>query len=171
MELALKVTVDAKCQYPAVCNAVETLLVHASMASEFLPRLKEALKPWNVRIKGDERVRAIIECEAATEVDFKTEFLDYTMAIKMVDSFEEAVEHIASYGSHHTDAILTSNRATAQRFYVKSIPPMSSGTVQPASPTAFRYGLGLKWDWNPKNPCPWSRWPQWACHLEMALRW
>jgi glutamate-5-semialdehyde dehydrogenase len=144
MELALKVTVDAKCQYPAVCNAVETLLVHASMAPEFLPRLKEALKPWNVRIKGDERVRAIIGCEAATEVDFKTEFLDYTMAIKVVDSYEEAVEHIASYGSHHTDAILTSNRATAQKFLreVDSADVFWNCSTRFAD--GFRYGLGAE---------------------------
>lgn len=144
LELALKVTVDAKCQYPAVCNAVETLLVHSAVAPQFLPKLKEALKPWSVTIKGDERVGAIIECEIATEADFKTEFLDYTIAIKVVDSYGEAVDHITTYGSHHTDAIITSNRATAQRFLreVDSADVFWNCSTRFAD--GFRYGLGAE---------------------------
>ncbi len=144
LDLAVKVTVDAKCQYPAVCNAVETLLVHSGVAQEFLPKLKEALKPWNVLLKGDERVQKIIECEPAEEADFETEFLDYIMAIKVVDSYAEAVEHITQYGSHHTDAIITNNRATAQRFLreVDSADVFWNCSTRFAD--GFRYGLGAE---------------------------
>lgn len=144
LELALKVTVDAKCQYPAVCNAVETLLVHKNIAQEFLPRLKEALAPYSVEIRGENRVGKIIECKVAVEEDFETEFLDYILAIKIVDSYQEAVDHITRYGSHHTDAIISSNEATAKRFLreVDSADVFWNCSTRFAD--GFRYGLGAE---------------------------
>jgi glutamate-5-semialdehyde dehydrogenase len=99
LDMAVAVAVDSKCQYPAVCNAVETLLVHASVANGFLPKFKEATTTWPVTIHGDGRTRDVIDCMAAVGSDWDTEYLDYEIAVKVVDSMEEAIEHIAQHDS------------------------------------------------------------------------
>jgi len=144
LEMAVTITVDAKCQYPAVCNAVETLLVHSAVASQFLPRLKTAFEPWSVIIHGDKRVAELIDCIEAVEDDWNTEYLDFEMAIKIVDSLDEAIEHIADHGSGHTDGIITSNASTGRKFLreVDSADVFWNCSTRFAD--GFRYGLGAE---------------------------
>ena len=107
---AVNICVDAKIQYPAACNATETFLIHSKIAQQFLPKLNDALTKNNVRIHADERsIRFMKNAISATEADFHTEYLGLECAVKTVDSVQEAVEHIQSHGSHHTDAIITQN--------------------------------------------------------------
>jgi glutamate-5-semialdehyde dehydrogenase len=117
LEMAVDLTVNSKTQKPGVCNALEVLLVHRDIASEFLPKAAAALRGKNVEIRGCERVLQILpDAKPASETDFDTEFLELIIAVKIVDSLEEAVAHINEHGSHHTDVIVTGNEATAERF-------------------------------------------------------
>lgn len=116
LDTAVKVTVDSKAQNLSVCNAAETLLVHRGVADAFLPKVAKALEERGIELRGDEGVRGIIPCKAATEEDWTTEYLDAILSIKLVDSLEEAIRHINRYGSHHTDAILTASPAHEERF-------------------------------------------------------
>ena len=141
---ALKVTVDAKTQAYAVCNAAETLLVHQAAAPAFLPLMDKAMREKGVLLRGDERTRALISCEPATEADWSTEYLDAVLSVRVVDSLEEAVAHINRYGSHHTDAIVTEDREAARRF----ISRVDSAGVYVNCSTrfadGFRYGFGAE---------------------------
>lgn len=114
--MAVDIAVNSKTQKPGVCNALETLLVHADAASDFLPRVAEALRAKGVELRGCERTREWIDAAPAGEDDWKAEYLDLILAIKVVDSLDEAVDHINTYGSHHTDAIVTADEAAAGRF-------------------------------------------------------
>jgi glutamate-5-semialdehyde dehydrogenase len=116
LDMAVKIIADSKCQYVAVCNALETLLVHHSRAAEFLPTLQQALEENGVELRGCERTRAVIPVKAAVEADWKTEYLDLILAVKIVDSMDQAIRHINTYGSHHTDAIVTAAKERASRF-------------------------------------------------------
>jgi len=144
IDMAVKITVDAKCQYVAVCNATETLLVDAKIAKEFLPKIKTALEEKQVELLGCKRTRAVIKVKAATEKDWSTEYLDYILSIKVVDGVDEAIEHINHYGSHHTDAIVTQDKTTAERF----LDLVDSAGVFWNCSTRFsdgyRYGLGAE---------------------------
>jgi glutamate-5-semialdehyde dehydrogenase len=142
LNMALEITVDAKCQYPAVCNAVETLLVHQDIADIFLPGLNE--KMTDVELRGDERTQKLISVHEATEEDWHTEYNDLILSIKIVDSLTEAVRHINRYGSHHTDAIVTENEDSARRFLqeVDSSSVMWNCSTRLAD--GFRYGLGAE---------------------------
>jgi glutamate-5-semialdehyde dehydrogenase len=116
--MAESIVINAKCQRPSVCNAVETLLVHRDIAGTFLRRCAQALQERRVELRGDERTRAILgpDVTLATEQDWRTEYLDLILSIRIVDSMEQAVEHIETYGSHHTDAIVTEDETIAQAF-------------------------------------------------------
>ena len=116
IEKAIPVLVDAKTQYTAACNAVETLLVNRQIAKEFLPEAEKALKAAGVSIRGTKEVQQIIECEEMQEEDFHTEYLDMTISVKIVEDVEEAIYHINEYGSHHTDCILSENQENVERF-------------------------------------------------------
>ena len=116
LDMAIKLTVDSKAQKTGVCNALETLLVHADVAKSHLPAIAEALREKGVELRGCERVRAIIEATPATEEDWDTEYLDLIISVKIVDSLEEAVEHINTHGSHHTECIVTADDAAANAF-------------------------------------------------------
>jgi glutamate-5-semialdehyde dehydrogenase len=117
IDMAVALTVNAKTQKCGVCNALETLLVHKDIAKEFLPKAAAALREKNVELRGCEKTRAILtDSAAATEDDWSTEYLDLILSIKIVDSLEQAVDHINRYGSHHTDTIVTADTATAERF-------------------------------------------------------
>ena len=116
VEMAVKVTVDSKTQYVAVCNAAETLLVHADVAEAFLAAAAQALAQSNVVLRGCERTRAIIPCEAAAEEDWEKEYLDYILSIKVVDSVGEAIRHINRYGSGHTDTIVAEDLQAVRTF-------------------------------------------------------
>jgi glutamate-5-semialdehyde dehydrogenase len=142
---AVNVTVDSKTQYVAVCNALETLLVHKDIAGRFLPELKVAMDEKKVILKGDERTRKILsDIEPAVEEDWKTEYLDYILSIKIVDSIEEAIDHINTYGSKHTDSIVTSDTESASRF--KSLVDSSSVMVNASTrfSDGFKYGMGAE---------------------------
>ena len=116
-EMAVSLTVNAKTHKPGVCNALETLLVHRDVAATFLPKVAAALEAKGVELRGCEKTCAILtNINSASEEDWKTEYLDLILAIKVVDSFEDAVVHINHYGSHHTDVIVTRDEFTAERF-------------------------------------------------------
>ena len=144
LEMAVKVAFDAKCQYPAVCNAMETLLVHEDVAKTFLPRMAKKYAEANVEIRGDQRSRELIQANEATEDDWYAEYNDLILSIKIVSSLEEAVEHINKYGSHNTDAIITGNIEKAKRFMdtVDSASVLWNCSTRFAD--GFRYGLGAE---------------------------
>jgi len=144
LEMAVAIAVDSKCQYPAVCNAAETLLVHREIAPAFLPRVKTALDSRNVDLRGCDRTRAFIDVAPATEDDWKTEYLDYTLSIRVVDSLEEAVDHINTYGSGHTDAIVTNDRAAAMTFMDRVDTGDAFWNASTRFSDGFRYGLGAE---------------------------
>ena len=116
LDMAVKLTVDSKTQKTGVCNALETLLVHSEVAESHLPAIAAALKEKGVELRACERTRQIIEAVPATEVDWGTEYLDLILSVKIVDSVEEAIDHINTYGSHHTECIVTRDEATANAF-------------------------------------------------------
>ena len=144
IDMAVNIAVDSKCQYVAVCNAEETLLVHEAVAAKFLPKVKAALEEKNCEIRGCEKTRSIIDVKAAAEEDWRTEYLDYILSIRVVDGLEAAIEHINTYGSGHTDAIVTKNKDTAMVF----MDLVDSGDVFWNASTrfsdGFRYGLGAE---------------------------
>ncbi|MDO4519339.1 MAG: glutamate-5-semialdehyde dehydrogenase [Eubacteriales bacterium] len=144
LKKAIPVIVDAKTQYTAACNATETLLVNRKAAGEMLPAIANALRENGVKIRGTQEVAEIIECEVMTEEEFKTEYLDLIISIKLVDDVMEAIAHINKYGSHHTDCILTENDETAAKF-MQLVD--SAGVYQNCSTRfadGFRYGFGAE---------------------------
>ena len=117
LKMAKDIAINAKTQRPAVCNTIETLLVHAAVASEFLPALKEEMDKYKVQIRGCEKTKAILsDIELANDEDWATEYLDLILAVKVVDSINEALDHIYKYGTKHSESIITANYANAQRF-------------------------------------------------------
>ncbi|MGD9809448.1 MAG: glutamate-5-semialdehyde dehydrogenase [Deferribacterales bacterium] len=116
MDMAVAIAVNAKCQRPGVCNAMETLLVHRSVAETALKRLAEEYAKYNVEIRGCERTAEIIVCKDAVEEDWKTEYLDYILSVKIVDSIDDAIEHINKYGSMHSESIVTENYTNSEKF-------------------------------------------------------
>ena len=115
--MAIKVSVNAKAQKPGVCNALETLLVHRDIAATMLPDIARAFREKNVELRGcAESCQIVTDLIPATEEDWSTEYLDYILSVKIVDSMQEAIAHINHYGSHHSDCIITANAATAETF-------------------------------------------------------
>lgn len=140
--MALEICCNAKVQRPGVCNAVETLLVHQEAAPSVLPPLAEKLREAGVELRGCPRTRHIIpDAAEATEEDWYAEYLDLILAVKVVDDIGEAIDHIGHYGSQHTEAIITSDYAHAQRF----LREVDSSTVLVNASTRFSdgYELGL----------------------------
>ena len=138
------IIIDAKTQYCAACNAVETLLVNRKVAEKILPKLAKKLKAANVKIRGTKEVAEIIDVEEIADDDFKNEYLDLVIAIKIVGSVDEAIDHINKYGSHHTDAIISNNENNIRKFealvdsagvYVNCSTRFADG---------FRYGFGAE---------------------------
>lgn len=144
LEMAIKIAIDSKTQYVAVCNAAETLLIHKDIAPQFLPRLKERLDKFPVELRGCHRTQQIIPVTPATEQDWKTEYLDYIWSIRVVDDVQEAIGHVNRYGSGHTETIVTNNARTAELF----MNLCDSGNVFWNASTRFsdgyRYGLGAE---------------------------
>jgi glutamate-5-semialdehyde dehydrogenase len=117
LEMAMRVTINAKCQRLGVCNACESLLVHADIAAEFLPKVGDLLSKNGIEIRGDQRTCELIPTAGeATLEDYRTEYLGPIISVKIVGSLAEAIGHINTYGSHHTDAIVTADLNTARRF-------------------------------------------------------
>ena len=144
---ALAIIENAKTSRPSVCNAMEVLLVDRAIASDFLPLVKERLvdaREKSVELRLDEQAQAIISGTAAQEQDFDTEFLDYILAVKVVDGVEEAVDHIEAHSTHHSDAIVTENHETAN-YFTKQV---DSAAVYVNASTRFtdggQFGLGCE---------------------------
>lgn len=144
---ALAIIENAKTSRPSVCNALEVLLVDRAIASDFLPLVKERLvddRERSVELRLDEQAQAIISGTAAQEQDFDTEFLDYILAVKVVDGVEEAVDHIEAHSTHHSDAIVTENPETAAYFTQQ----VDSAAVYVNASTRFtdggQFGLGCE---------------------------
>ena len=144
---ALAIIENAKTSRPSVCNAMEVLLVDRAIASDFLPLVKERLvdvRERSVELRLDEQAQAIISGTAAQEQDFDTEFLDYILAVKVVDGVEEAVDHIEAHSTHHSDAIVTENHETAN-YFTKQV---DSAAVYVNASTRFtdggQFGLGCE---------------------------
>ena len=145
LEQALKVVDNAKTQKYSPCNATESLLVHQAQARAFLPRIAEVFAAKGVEMRGCGRTRALVPAAVpATEEDWSTEYLAPIISIKVVDSLDEAIAHINRYGSHHTDAILTTNHPNAMRFLreVDSASVMVNASTRFAD--GFEYGLGAE---------------------------
>lgn len=142
---AIPLIIDGKTQYTAACNAVETVLVHRDIAADFLPKLADALREASVTIRGSEEVSRLIPVEIIPEGEsWHREYLDLILAIKLVSDVDEAISHINTYGSHHTDCIITENDETARRFMTLVD---SAGVYQNASTRfadGFRYGFGAE---------------------------
>ncbi len=142
---AIPVCVDAKIQYPAACNATETFLVHEKIASSFLPKLAKALSENGVKIHADDKALPYMEgAIAATEKDFDTEYLGLECAVKVVPSVEQAVRHIQAHGSHHTDAILTQDKKSADYFVSKVDSADVFVNCSTRFADGFRFGLGAE---------------------------
>ena len=142
---ALPVILDAKTQYPAACNAVETLLIHRDLASTFLPAVTQLLRTSGVQIRGTREVMELLAgSDIMEDADFTTEYNDRILSIKLVSGVEEAVLHINTYGSHHTDAILTENDKTAE-YFLQMVD--SAGVYRNCSTRfadGYRYGFGAE---------------------------
>jgi glutamate-5-semialdehyde dehydrogenase len=144
LDMAVRITVDSKCQYVAVCNAAETLLVDEKIAGRFLPMVKAALEEKNVELRGCKKTASIIKIKPAAEKDWSTEYLDYIISVKVVDGVDEAIEHINRYGSHHTDTIVTADKQKAAKFMdlVDSANVFWNASTRFSD--GFRYGLGAE---------------------------
>lgn len=117
LDMAVEVAVNAKVSRPSVCNAAETILVHKSVADEFLPKFADGVKPWNVELRGCEQTKSILsDITSATEDDYYTEYNDYICAVKIVDTIDEAIKHINKYNTFHSEAIITKDIKNAERF-------------------------------------------------------
>ncbi|MBC5798014.1 glutamate-5-semialdehyde dehydrogenase [Sphaerospermopsis sp. LEGE 00249] len=142
---AINITVDSKTQYPAACNAIETLLVHSNIAAEFLPKVAEALQSQNVELRGDESTLKILpQIDLATEIDWETEYSDLILAMKIVDSLEEAITHISEYGSRHTEAIVTEDLTAAATFQALVNAAGVYHNCSTRFADGFRYGFGAE---------------------------
>jgi glutamate-5-semialdehyde dehydrogenase len=144
LDKAVRIAYDSKCQYAAVCNAMETLLVDRSVAQEFLPQIKSEYDQSGVELRGDEETRGIIDCAAAGEEDWRTEYNDMVLSVRIVDGLEPAIEHINTYGSHHTDAIVTENAERARRFLAMVDSANVFWNCSTRFSDGFRYGLGAE---------------------------
>ncbi|WP_373836652.1 glutamate-5-semialdehyde dehydrogenase [Jeotgalibaca arthritidis] len=117
LKMATRILVNAKADRPSVCNAIENLIVHQSVADEYLPVFAEALSAYQVEIRGDEKTCALLPGSvAATEEDYDTEFLSFTLAVKVVDDYDQAIAHIQAHSTGHSEVIVTDNYQTAQDF-------------------------------------------------------
>lgn len=145
LAMAASIIENAKTSRPSVCNAIETILVHKDVAEKALPLIDEKLAPHHVELRGCERTRQILpQVVPATEEDWKTEYLDYILAVKVVDSQEEAMAHIAAYGSGHSEAIVTDDYAAAETF----LNTVDAAAVYVNASTRFtdggQFGLGAE---------------------------
>ena len=145
LKMAEEIVMNAKVQRPAVCNAMETLLVHSSMAEKFLGTLGARLKEYRVELRGDETTRRILpDAKAATEKDWETEYNDFIMNVRVVDGIKSAIDHINKYGSAHSDSIVTADEARASQFLAE----VDSATVYWNASTRFtdggEFGMGAE---------------------------
>jgi glutamate-5-semialdehyde dehydrogenase len=141
---AVAIAVDGKSQYPSACNAIETLLVHQSIARDFLPLVAKALQERNVELRGDEQTREILDMPAALAADWAQEYSDLILSIKIVDSLSEAIAHINTYGSRHTEAIVTEDSDAAATFLGQVNAAGVYHNCSTRFADGFRYGFGAE---------------------------
>ncbi|MEL6260541.1 MAG: glutamate-5-semialdehyde dehydrogenase [Cyanobacteria bacterium J06623_5] len=145
IEQATRIAVDAKVGYPSACNAIETLLVHSAIAPKALHMLADALQSEGVELRGDTVTRQLLPTvKAATDEDWSTEYSDLVLAVRVVDSVEVAIEHINTYGSRHTEAIVTTNQATADTFMASVDAAGVYHNCSTRFADGFRYGFGAE---------------------------
>ncbi len=144
IDKAIKITVDAKTHYPAACNAIETLLVHQDLAESILPAVATALTDKSVQLRGDATTQKVINVNPADEHDWRTEYSDLILAIKIVDSVDSAIAHINEYGSKHTDAIVTEDSQTADTFQNRVDAAGVYHNCSTRFADGFRYGFGAE---------------------------
>ncbi|MFM7423580.1 MAG: glutamate-5-semialdehyde dehydrogenase [Elainella sp.] len=144
LEQAVAIAVDAKTQYPSACNTIETLLVHQAVAADYLPQAAAALMAKQVELRGDARTAALIPVTPASDSDWATEYSDLILAIKVVDSLAEAVQHINTYGSRHTEAIVTADAEAARRFMDQVDAAGLFHNCSTRFADGFRYGFGAE---------------------------
>jgi len=144
LEMASDIVFNAKVQRPSACNAIENLLVHQSIAPQWLPQIAKRLCDAGVELRGDDNARQLVEMKAATEDDWDAEYLNLTLAVRVLDSLDEAIEHISAHGSGHSEAIVTENYTNAEKFvsqidaaalYINSSTRFTDG---------FEFGLGAE---------------------------
>jgi glutamate-5-semialdehyde dehydrogenase len=145
LDAAHRIAVNAKCQRPGVCNAMETLLVHQAVAAEFLPKLAQELQEKGVELRGDQATRKIVDAVLeATEQDWYEEYLDLVLSIRVVDSVDAAIDHINHYGSHHSDAVIAEDAKVQKQF----LNEVDSAAVYVNASTRFtdggEFGLGAE---------------------------
>lgn len=139
-QMAIDILVNAKCSRPSVCNSAETLLIHRDVAEKFLPVMEAELNKYQVELRADDRARAILtDAKVATESDWEDEFLDFILAIKVVDSADEAIAHINKYGTKHSEAIVSNDYATGQSFHQK----VDAAAVYINASTRFTDGFAM----------------------------
>ena len=144
LTMAADVAFDAKVQYPAVCNAVETLLVHDSVADAFLPALVDRYEDAGVELRGDERTREVVDVAPATDDDWDTEYGDLELSIKVVGDAYDAIEHVNDHGSKHTESILTEDPETAETFMTGVDAASVFHNASTRFADGYRYGLGAE---------------------------
>jgi len=144
LEMAADVAFDAKVQYPAVCNAVETLLVNESVAPDFLPDLVERYEDAGVELRGDDATREVVDVGAATDDDWDTEYGDLELSIKLVGDVYEAVDHVNAHGSKHTESIVTEDRSAAEAFMTGIDAASVFHNASTRFADGYRYGLGAE---------------------------
>jgi len=147
LEMARKIAYNAKVQRPGVCNAAETLLVDTAVAEDFLPGVLADLHGAGVELVGDERVRELsggVEVGTATEEDWSTEYLDLKMAVGVVDSLEEAVEHVNAHGTSHSEAIVTSSQEASERFTAEVDAAVVYTNASTRFTDGFEFGMGAE---------------------------
>lgn len=145
VQMAMDIAYNAKVQRPSVCNAMETLLVHKDIASKFLPPMLERYFAAGVEIRGDERVQAFSsQVFAATEEDWSTEYSDLRLSVKVVDSLEEAMEHIAAYSTGHSECIVTSDYANARKFQLRVDAAAVYVNASTRFTDGFEFGFGAE---------------------------
>ena len=144
LSMAAAVAYDAKVQYPAVCNAVETLLVDDDVAADLLPELVDRYEAAGVTVRGDDRTRAVVDVDPATEADWDTEYGDLELSIRVVDDVYDAVTHVNRHGSKHTESILTEDAETAETFMTGVDAASVFHNASTRFADGYRYGLGAE---------------------------
>ena len=142
---ALKICINAKVQRPSVCNAVETILIHKTVANKFLTALKKEFDKYNVKILGDSKTLKILKgVKKAKKEDWTTEYLDLTVSIKVVRDIDEAIEHINSYGSHHTESIISANKRNIDKFMREIDSACCFANISTRFSDGYQFGLGAE---------------------------
>lgn len=145
LTMATEIIINAKCQRPSVCNSAETLLIHQDVAAEFLPVIEEALTPYNVELRADERAKAIFtDSIAAVETDWSTEFNDFILAVKVVDSLDEAIRHINRYNTKHSESIISDNYFATQQFLQQVDAAAVYANASTRFTDGFAFGFGAE---------------------------